>query len=98
MGIEQTGLFSKETKNLIINPRCDELDIQPKPNPILHKKAKSYQFTYTIKIWATNMPEKVQNETMWESIKTWTNQLPVEVTWLDGESDVNIHFVEGTKF
>ena len=100
MGITSTSMSSKDietVEKLIMKPRCGELDIHTKPYKLLKKIGSWYTFSYTIKSWSPNISRELQNETIWRSIKKWQEKLPLKATWVDDDSDVEVHFVQGVQ-
>jgi len=101
MGIIANGKLDSITENLIHSPRCGERDIYPdktKVRSLIEKISKTGEVRYKIEEWTTKwLPRTIQNQTIYNMLKLWADDLAVKVVWSPTKPDVNIVFRPGKK-
>lgn len=95
MGLQANGRLTKVTKKLIYSPRCGEPDIihgTEKIPSLIEKIMKKRTITYKIKKWTKWIPTSIQNQTIYNMLKMWSDDLSVKCRWSAFDPDVVIMF------
>jgi len=100
MGIRADGKLNKVTQKLLSTSRCGERDIYPDDDHVISLRERIQNtgvLKYNIKEWSKLIPKTLLNQTLYHSIKTWAEDMDVQVKWSPDKPDLNVVLQSGKK-
>jgi len=93
MGIRADGKLNKVTQKLLSTSRCGERDVYPDDDQVVSLRERMQNtgvLKYNIKEWSKWIPKSLLNQTLYNSIKTWAEDMAVKVEWSPAKPDLNV--------
>jgi len=93
MGIRADGKLNKVTQKLLSTSRCGERDVYPDDDQVVSLRERMQNtgvLKYNIKKWSKWIPKSLLNQTLYNSIKTWAEDMAVKVEWSPAKPDLDV--------